>query len=75
MHLGTYPQFFADGHVVSEAYTQVKALGYLSVSVKDGQACSNCALYQADSGDIGGCPLFGGKKVNKNGWCTAWAKA
>ncbi|OUW03727.1 MAG: hypothetical protein CBD16_03085 [Betaproteobacteria bacterium TMED156] len=32
-------------------------------------------MYQADSGDIGGCPLFGGKKVNKNGWCTAWAKA
>lgn len=39
------------------------------------QKCSNCALFQGKAGDAwGGCPLFGAKQVNANGWCSAWAK-
>ncbi len=64
----------ANNHVVSESDPQAKALGYVSVSSKDGQACSNCALFQPEKDEIGGCPLFGGKKVASQGWCTAWAK-
>lgn len=39
--------------------------------------CANCGLYQGAEGDEwGGCPLFAGKQVNANGWCSAWvAKA
>jgi hypothetical protein len=49
---------------------QVKFKNYVS-----GSACSNCALYQGQAGDVaGGCPLFAGKNVAAKGWCTSWAK-
>jgi hypothetical protein len=36
--------------------------------------CSNCALYTGRDGDQWGpCGLFPGKKVNADGWCSAWA--
>jgi hypothetical protein len=39
------------------------------------QKCNNCALYQGKAADAwGGCPLFAGKQVAGNGWCSAWAK-
>jgi|TARA_E500000178_G_scaffold356191_1_gene432290 hypothetical protein len=69
-----------DGHVLSESDPQAKALNYIANSgsvthakYKAGSNCSNCALFQGAGGDIGNCPLFGGKKVAANGWCTAWA--
>jgi len=32
-------------------------------------------LFQGKAGDAaGGCPLFAGKHVAGNGWCTAYAK-
>tara|TARA_R110001592_G_scaffold132818_1_gene347635 strand:+ start:67 stop:441 length:375 start_codon:yes stop_codon:yes gene_type:complete len=37
--------------------------------------CANCQLFQADGDSAwGGCPLFAGKAVNAQGWCTAWVK-
>ena len=37
--------------------------------------CSNCALYQGKAGEAtGACPLFAGKVVAANAWCSAWAK-
>lgn len=39
------------------------------------QKCNNCALYQGKVSDkAAGCPLFAGKQVAGNGWCTAYAK-
>lgn len=39
------------------------------------QNCANCALYQGKASDKwGGCPLFPGKQVSANGWCSAWVK-
>ncbi len=49
---------------------KVKFKNYVS-----GSACSNCALYQGQAGDVaGGCPLFAGKNVAAKGWCTSWVK-
>ena len=64
---------------------QAVALGYVDDATKadkekfknyvSGSACSNCALYQGQAGDVaGGCPLFAGKNVAAKGWCTSWAK-
>jgi hypothetical protein len=41
---------------------------------EQGQACSNCQLYQGKANDEwAGCPLFAGKLVKGTGWCTAYA--
>lgn len=42
-----------------------------------GQKCSNCSLYQAESGDPGwgACSIFPGKLVNGEGWCSAYVPA
>lgn len=42
---------------------------------KAGQACGNCALFQAPAGAAAGaCPLFAGKQVSAKAWCSAYAK-
>jgi len=38
------------------------------------QNCGNCALLQGAEGDEWRpCPIFPGKLVNANGWCSVWA--
>ena len=38
------------------------------------QNCANCALIQgADGEEWRPCPIFPGKAVNANGWCSVWA--
>ena len=69
--------------MVSESDPQAAGLGYKTDATKvdkskqpeyaAGQICGNCALYQG-SGPVGGCSLFGAKKVAGPGWCSAWAK-
>ncbi len=70
---------------VDEKDPQAAGLGYVHDTTKaDGkkypkhandQKCNNCALYQGKATDAWAvCPLFGGKQVNGNGWCSAWAK-
>lgn len=40
-----------------------------------GQHCGNCAQYQGKPGDAWGpCPVYGGKLVSDQGWCSAWSK-
>jgi hypothetical protein len=60
---------------------QAKSLSYTAYSAKDGQDCSNCALYTGTEGDdIGPCAIFsyrvapgGGQlMVVAGGWCRAW---
>ena len=71
--------------VLAETDAQAVALGYRADTTKvdakkfpkheASQNCANCSLYQGKAGDAtGGCPLFAGKVVAKNGWCSAWVK-
>jgi hypothetical protein len=71
--------------MLSEGDPQAKALGYVANTKKaDGkkfpkhaasQKCNNCALYQGKASDAAAaCPLFAGKQVAGEGWCSAWAK-
>ena len=44
-----------------------------STDAKPGSKCTNCAFYQGDAGSSqGGCPLFPGKAVKADGWCSSW---
>ncbi len=38
------------------------------------QACENCALFASAGAGVGKCPLFAGREVPANGWCSAYAK-
>jgi len=75
----------AQSDLVDEKDPQAVALGYVADGSKAdkakfktwaaGNVCSNCALWQAKPTDaVGGCSLFGTKKVAGKGWCNAWAK-
>ena len=74
----------ATGPMLDEKDPQALALGYVAVAAKadkakfpkyaDGQACSNCSLYQGGAAEQGGCPLFQGKQVLGKAWCSAYSK-
>jgi len=70
---------------VAESDPQAAALGYKTDTTKvdakkypkhdASQHCGNCQLYQGKPADATGpCPLFAGKVVHKEGWCSAWVK-
>jgi len=68
----------ADLPLVTPDDPTAKALNYVSdasksTNAKSGSKCANCAFYQGDrSSSQGGCPLFPGKAVKANGWCSSW---
>ena len=74
----------ATGPLVDEKDAQAVTLGYVAVAAKadkakfpqyaGGQLCSNCSLYQGGTADQGGCPLFPGKQVLANAWCSGYTK-
>lgn len=40
---------------------------------ESGQNCANCSLFMGgDDSRWAGCPIFRGKLVNADGWCTSW---
>ncbi len=40
-----------------------------------GQTCSNCVQIQGEEGaEWRPCPLFPGKLVHADGWCSVWAQ-
>ena len=44
-----------------------------STDAKPGSKCANCVFYQGDArSSQGGCPLFPGKAVKADGWCSSW---
>lgn len=70
---------------VDEKDPQAAALGYRADTTQVDNAkfpkhtkeqnCRNCQLFQGKAGDEwGGCPLFPGRQVAANGWCSAWVK-
>lgn len=71
--------------MLDEKEASALALGYVEDAARAdkvkfpnfvaGSGCSNCGNYLGQSGDpAGGCKIFPGKRVNANGWCTAWLK-
>ena len=70
---------------LDEKDAQAVALGYVSDTSKadakkypkhtNAQKCNNCQLYAGKASDAwAACPIFGGKQVAGNGWCSAYAK-
>lgn len=75
----------ATAPMLSEKDAQAAALGYAADTTKvdakkypkhaADQKCNNCQLYGAKPKDAAGpCPLFAGKQVAGNGWCSAYVK-
>lgn len=65
------PQALQLGYVLDA--TKANAKKYPNYAA--GQHCGNCAQFQGKSGDAWGpCPIYGGKLVSSNGWCSAWVK-
>ncbi len=70
--------------MVDPSNPTAKALGYEADTTKVDaakfpkhtaeQQCANCALYVKVDEKAGNCPLFAGKHVAAQGWCSAWAK-
>lgn len=69
----------ADAPLVTADDPTAKAVNYVddaskSKTAKPGSKCVTCALYQGAAGSSqGGCPIFPGKSVKANGWCSSWA--
>lgn len=61
---------------------QAKALSYVhdagkasdNPAFKEGANCANCVQWTGGDSKWGGCNIFPGKQVNRDGWCTAWAE-
>jgi hypothetical protein len=77
--------FAADLPMLDSSDPQAAALGYVPDATKAnkakyptyaaGQHCGVCVLYQGTPGAKSGpCPLYPGKQVSVNGWCSSWAK-
>ena len=70
---------------LDDADPLAKTLGYVADATRAdaarfpakvaGSHCANCAVYQGAAGSAqAACPIFGGKIVSANGWCSAWVK-
>lgn len=42
---------------------------------REGAHCANCQQWKGGEAEWGGCNIFPGKAVNRDGWCTAWVAA
>lgn len=40
---------------------------------KAGDKCLKCQIYEDGPDNMGGCPIFSGKLVAANGWCSAFS--
>lgn len=68
---------------LDENSQQAQSLGYVHDATtvdaskfpryEEGQACSNCALWQGGDAEWGGCSIFPGRKVKATGWCNVYA--
>lgn len=71
---------------LDESDPQAESLGYRhdatkvdkkkSPTYKPGETCGNCQLFQGKPGtdEWAPCPIFPGKQVNANGWCSSYMK-
>lgn len=74
----------ADAPLLSESDPQAKALGYVTDAKRVDKAkfpkykppehCAICHFYQgAATVPVAPCTIFGGKRVDGPGWCSAFA--
>lgn len=81
----TAPAVTAKVARLAEADPLAIALGYKADAKKvdakkfagyvPGHRCAGCQLFQGSATEQwGACAAVGGKLVNANGWCAAWAK-
>lgn len=62
---------------------QAKGLNYVhdaseasdNAAFQEGSHCANCLQWTGGEQEWGGCNIFPGKAVHRDGWCSAWAKA
>lgn len=62
---------------------QAKALNYVhdaaeasaNPAFQEGSNCANCVQWTGGDSEWGGCNIFPGKAVAREGWCSAWAQA
>lgn len=75
----------AGGPMVDEKDAVAVSLGYVAdasrvdkakfANFTAAQNCAACTLFQGAAGaEAGGCPLYAGKQVSAQGWCSAFAK-
>ena len=89
LSLGSRPRMSASQEAkprLDEADPQAEQLGYKhdatkvdkkkSPTYKPGETCGNCQLFQGKSAndEWAPCPIFPGKQVNVNGWCSSYMK-
>lgn len=51
----------------------LRGVQYVSKSVRDGQRCESCVLYQPRGGSRGKCALFQAGLVPAEAWCISWS--
>jgi hypothetical protein len=55
---------------------EVPADNPLAASHDASQKCSNCVHSRGNAGSAGlECPMFPGRTVSEDGWCSIWAQA
>jgi hypothetical protein len=53
---------------------EVPANNPLAATHSPAQKCANCIHVRGEPGDpLRPCPIFAGRLVNANGWCSVWA--
>lgn len=80
--LGQRAASAADKPKVDPSSGQAKALNYVHDASKasnhsafqEGANCANCVQWTGGDAEWGGCNIFPGKLVARDGWCTAWVK-
>ena len=40
---------------------------------KAGDRCNKCQIYEDEPNNVGGCPIFTGKRVAGSGWCSSFS--
>lgn len=79
--LGARTADAADLPKLDPANAQASALKYVhdaaeasaNPAFQEGSNCANCIQWTGGDSEWGGCNIFPGKAVHRDGWCTAWA--
>jgi hypothetical protein len=81
--LATTRTLAADKPKLDPSSSQATALQYVhaasdasdKAAYQEGAICGNCLQWTGGDSQWGGCNIFPQKRVNRDGWCSAWAEA
>lgn len=79
---GTRAAWAAEMPKLDPSKGQAKALNYVhdaadassNPAFQEGSNCANCVHWTGGDAEWGGCNIFPGQAVHRDGWCTAWVK-